>query len=62
MKYASIAFAITISAIAIDSGVPRLIGYGCGNPPSIAGFTYHGPRLAREESDFPQCERIEQIL
>lgn len=50
-------------AIALLCGPPRLIGYGCTNPPAIAGMQYTGPRLAREESDFiGRCERIDPIL
>lgn len=62
MKHAILALAFVFGAVAIECGLPRVIGYGCDNPPSIAGFTYQGPRLAREESDFPQCERIEPIF
>jgi hypothetical protein len=54
--------AATLAALQFTYG-PRLIGYSCSNPPTLAGFTYHGPRLAREESDFiGTCARIAPIF
>lgn len=47
---------------ALDVPAPRLIGYGCDNPPTVAGFTYRGPRLAHDESDYRgACRAIEPL-
>lgn len=62
MRLAFFTFGFVLCAIAIDSGLPRLIGHGCNDKPSVAGIEYSGPRLARFEDDFGQCERIEPIF
>ena len=62
MRNAIIALGFVFCAIAAVVGLPRLIGYGCDGKPSIAGIEYSGPRLARFEDDFGQCERIEPIF
>ncbi len=45
---------IAMNAILAIHYSPRLIGFGCDGS--------HIPQLARYESDFPQCERIERIF
>lgn len=57
----------TLAAVAVATalicGPPRFIGYGCTNPPAIAGMQYTGPRLAHTRGGFiGQCKRIDPIL
>ena len=47
------AIALIAAALVRTTNEPRLVGYGCQG----AG----GPLYAMEESDFPLCERIEQL-
>lgn len=53
---------LALIIVALYALGPRLIGHGCGNPPSVAGFTYSGPRFAYEEDDFlGECQSIHRI-
>ncbi len=47
-----IVLSLTLAALVHVRSETRLVGYGCEG----AG----GPLYAKEESDFPKCERIER--
>lgn len=57
----------TLAAVAVATallcGPPRFIGYGCTNPPAIAGMQYTGPRLAHSADGFiGRCDSVRPLL
>jgi len=50
-------------ATALLCGPPRFIGYGCTNPPAIAGIQYNGPRFAHTAGGFiGRCDTVRPLL